>query len=300
MANFMLEKLGNPTDSSPDKLVIVSRTMDPYSIFAHSHLYGSAASDYVLDETLTFVDNDSGKNNVYKVSDTDQFWKKHNGNHISSAVDALKIEIKEQSKNNVGSNITSKTSIKEATELFIKSQVAGNKNNSLNMNFSLISKITKKTDFLNKVLVQEQKIMCSNLQDNSAIENVYADILRLLSDSKVSDIDRARLIGLYSMQQQGIEEDKFDHMCKIAKLSNSSVHSLKNLSKFGLPIYTNKKSEPRHQAYLRPNIKYEDTKYLPTISKIIHSLDKEKTIKEIDFLAVEKSKKSYRYSRNTE
>lgn len=247
-----------------DKMIIISRDIDVYSLLALTDDYISLSMEVIDNEEGNFTFSAGGTETTTSIFKNDYFLEKMYDETIQKSQEFYRSEAQEQVKAMGGTK--GGMSANAAADNFLRAQVVGVKSRILQAQGKLHSLAI---DFSNKAM--QLKLAQRTIMLEEPLSQV--DEVKRLINSPISDCLKMRLIGWHIVKNNGIPQDEFNELLRKSGLNSHGSKALKNLAKLNCKVIS-ESPNPRAPAY---SVNLNETQVLlPTIAEYAHQISKNK------------------------
>ncbi|KAJ3039950.1 vacuolar sorting protein VPS33/slp1 [Rhizophlyctis rosea] len=244
-------------------LIIVDRTMDMVSPLVHEFTYQAMMNDLLVMEGGKVIYKQEGgastDSNAAQVSsanldENDAIWNLIKHWHFAEAVEyvrdtfnkflsenkaaAAALGQPEGSEGAPSGGIDALKAMKDTLGALPQFQDMKSKF-SVHINICAECQTTFARRRLEQVASVEQNLATGELADGRPTKNVVPDMVPLLTDEDVSPLDKVRMLMLYIITLNGIQDTERRRLLEHAKLSLEEIQAITNLSLMGVRLSVN-------------------------------------------------------------
>ncbi|WFD33424.1 syntaxin binding protein 1 [Malassezia cuniculi] len=234
----MLGEPGRP----PSVLLITDRSMDAVSPFLHEFTYQAMINDLLHIEDGTkykhSYTNSEGikEEQTVELSDEDDIWVAIRHLHIAEAVEYLTKQFQQHMGEQ--SEFSANQSISGMRDMLASLPHMQSTKEKLSVHLSLAQKCM---DHFEKSRLPQQAMVEQNSATHHTPEggkprSLVEDMVTLLDDPRVSNADKVRIIALYIMFCDGVQDEDRKRLFQHARLSNGEIASVNNLVHLGVRV----------------------------------------------------------------
>ncbi|KAJ1555099.1 vacuolar sorting protein VPS33/slp1, partial [Nowakowskiella sp. JEL0078] len=271
--------------SSPATLIILDRSIDVIAPLLHEHTYQAMAQDLVVFDNGKYTPNDTDDKTPEVIDESDVIWAHTRHWHIADVMEFLADVVQkfittnkaanwEMSKGESDSSIDKLQQMKDTMAALPQYQEIKKK---FSLHTSLCQEVMAvyKRRQLDRVAKVEQDFATD--LDNRSTKISMLDLDPLLKDKNVRYLDKIRLLMLYIISQEGIQEADRQRLFEVVQLGREETQAVNNLSLLGVRLSASmekRKTERGRYTYggaikEKEEPKYDTMKYTPVLKYVM-------------------------------
>ncbi|KAI9145008.1 Sec1-like protein [Paraphysoderma sedebokerense] len=266
-------------------LVIVDRTIDVTAPIVHEFTYQAMAHDlleladgkYSLGATSP---DGSNQSKDIQLDESDQIWVSVRHLHIAETISYIMAQLnKFTSENKAASaeirgeksprDVTSLKDMRDTLAAMPQYQELKQKYSvHINMAQQCMDLFEKRK--LAKSAAVEQDMATGETADGSVPKNIVTEMVPLLDDDLISPHDKVRLLMLYIISKEGVQDEDRRKLLDHARISLELAESITNLALLGVkltkaPKEKRNKGKSNRQKRRADDVPYELSRYVPAL-----------------------------------
>lgn len=267
-------------------LLITDRSMDSVAPFLHEFTYQAMINDLLSIEDgcryrHTFTNSDGVKEEQkVELNDEDEVWVTIRHLHIAEAVDYLTRQFQQHMGEH--SEFAANQSNSGMRDMLASLPHMQSAREKLSLHLSLAQQCM---DHFEKSRLPQQAMVEQNSATHHTPEggrprSLVEDMVTLLDEPRVSNSDKVRIIALYIMFCDGVQDEDRKRLFQHARLSNGEITTVNNLvhlgvrvvreaSGSGLEALFRKRRRQLHQRTDKHAEEYELSRYQPLVRTMI-------------------------------
>eukprot|EP00297_Palpitomonas_bilix_P003784 CAMPEP_0113893618 /NCGR_PEP_ID=MMETSP0780_2-20120614/16206_1 /TAXON_ID=652834 /ORGANISM="Palpitomonas bilix" /LENGTH=601 /DNA_ID=CAMNT_0000883955 /DNA_START=79 /DNA_END=1884 /DNA_ORIENTATION=- /assembly_acc=CAM_ASM_000599 len=303
IANIVSDKLSSyvsnpnvkfPTSQSSNQplLLIVDRSIDGLAPCLHEFTYQAMVYDLLnvdLKSDKYAYKTQDGKgqdlNRTVVLNEDDPIWPQMRHMHIAEAIDWVVKEFNSFIKTNKAANISKgekARDVKDITEAVKQlpqyREIIAKYSLHLTMTKEAMALFNKTN--LEEIGMLEQDMVMGETASGEPVKNVFARLTAVLHNPEVSPLDKLRLIVIYTLSQEGVDESSRRKLLSVAGLTRDPTDGevVRSLEDIGISINSGKKSrnifkKDKKKRKTKPDeVSYDLSRYTPEIKDICQQL----------------------------
>ncbi|EPZ31820.1 Sec1-like 2 domain-containing protein [Rozella allomycis CSF55] len=293
-----------PLDRPRAVMFVIDRSFDVFSPILHEFTYQAMANDLLeLVDGRKYSSSQGADEKETILDDTDNIWEGLRHTHIAETINNLLNNFNKFVSENKAAISTSQRSaatgantLKEMRDTINAlpqfQELKGKFSLHMTMAQECMAEFERKK--LNKIASIEQDMATGLTADGSEVKNPVADLAPLLADRDVSIVDKIRLLILFIISREGVNDNDRKKLLDIAKIPFDDANAITNLALLGIKLSkssgkkkVSKKEKKRKKR--DDDVPYELSRYIPNIKYLIE-----------DYIANQLTPSDYPYMRESD
>ena len=235
--NQMLGDPGRPRGV----LFITDRTMDLVSPFLHEFTYQAMVYDLVPIQDNTYkhtYKNAEGitEELIAELNDSDEIWTRIRHMHVAEAIQYLTREFKQHMGE--ASQFSGEMSFNGMRDMLVALPHMQQTKEKLSVHLSLAQLCMDKFEH-SKLAAQamvEQNAATGQTPDGSRPRSLVEDMVPILDDPSITNADKVRIIALYILSCDGVQEEDCRRLFQHARLTGGETATVTHLTNLGARV----------------------------------------------------------------
>ena len=246
-------------------MIILDRSYDSVAPLVHELTYQAMVYD-VLDAEGDIVH--LGARDVILDEHDDAVWRNYRHAHMATCQEELSTRFDELSKKKKN-KFEGKPSAAQLSELMQQIPQYQKDIATLQLHMTLVDECDVHYDQrINDICDVEQDLVCDRQLTKKAAQKL---IIPWLLNDEIGRFDKIRIILLYAINRNGIEDEELVKLVQHASLTSTDEAVIRNFSNFNISIIKNDNptvNRMKRKDY-SDDIKYRDSRYVPIIKDVM-------------------------------
>lgn len=271
----------NPAGKPRSTLYLLDRGFDTVSPLLHELTYQAMAYDLLPIENDVYkfkFQNAAGKTDEKEIilGESDRLWPDLRHRHIADAIRDVTDEFKKfVSKSKAGGlSKSEKVSVSELSEALKEMPQHQEEMRRYQLHVNLAESCMEyyKEHQLDAICSVEQNMVLGEDAEGNPVKNIIPSLVPLLQDTKISVVNKLRLLMLYVITKEGLPDAEREKFMEHASIPPAYRKAIENLRLLGVPVSSNDNKGPKK--YKRRDRSEEGTFYalsrwIPVIKDIL-------------------------------
>ncbi|ORX37596.1 Sec1-like protein [Kockovaella imperatae] len=260
-------------------MFITDRSMDPSAPLLHEFWYQAMVNDLLpvkdgIHYKYTYTNTVGGKEmKTAELTEEDPVWVSVRHLHMKDAIDTLMRDFGKFVNEHAGFNGGSNVNINDLKDMLASLPQFQTQREQFSLHLDMAQECmgTFEKNRLNLAANVEQCCATGVTAEGKTPKNVVEEMVPLLADKGLSAFDKMRVIALYILFRDGVEDEDRRRLYSHARLSLSEQDAVNNMIYLGIKIIKDKeRPKPKlRQKYGASEGEFELSRYKPLVQMVL-------------------------------